>query len=56
MNRFETTENPAIPRTSDVRLNPCRVQKVKPFLFIVAQSTICRDELLFEIELDAITF
>jgi enamine deaminase RidA (YjgF/YER057c/UK114 family) len=31
-------------------------QKVEPFPFIVAQSTICRDELLFEIELDAITF
>ena len=29
-------------------------QKVEPFPFIVAQSTICRDELLFEIELDAL--
>ena len=31
-------------------------QKVEPFSLVVTESTICRDELLFEIELDAITF
>jgi enamine deaminase RidA (YjgF/YER057c/UK114 family) len=30
-----------------------REQKVESFPLIVAESTICRDELLFEIELDA---
>jgi enamine deaminase RidA (YjgF/YER057c/UK114 family) len=29
-------------------------QKVGPFPLVVAESTICRDELLFEIELDAL--
>jgi enamine deaminase RidA (YjgF/YER057c/UK114 family) len=29
-------------------------QKVEPFPLIMAESTICRDELLFEIELDAL--
>jgi len=29
-------------------------QKVEPFPLVVAESTICRDELLFEIELDAL--
>jgi enamine deaminase RidA (YjgF/YER057c/UK114 family) len=31
-----------------------REQKVKPFPLVTAESTICRDELLFEIELDAL--
>ena len=31
-----------------------REQKVEPFPLVVAESTICRDELLFEIELDAL--
>jgi enamine deaminase RidA (YjgF/YER057c/UK114 family) len=29
-------------------------RKVEPFPLVMAESTICRDELLFEIELDAI--
>jgi enamine deaminase RidA (YjgF/YER057c/UK114 family) len=31
-------------------------RKVDPFPLVMAGSTICRDELLFEIELDAIAF
>jgi enamine deaminase RidA (YjgF/YER057c/UK114 family) len=31
-----------------------QAQKVKPFPLVIAESTICRDELLFEIELDAL--
>ena len=30
-------------------------ERVSPFSFVAVESTICRDELLFEIELDAVS-